>query len=172
LSIPIYSNTDSVFIRTAFLWSFPCRLYFIKVFDLSQGWIYFSHRFFSFQYDFMGIMNHPVAYGICKSRVSYDIVPCIYRELTCNYSRAHIMPVLHDLKEVPSFFIGKGVYPPVVNNKKPYPLKSGKELYKAPVSSWYFKFLSQPGQSYISGVYALSYSAVAKSAGNICFPFM
>ena len=120
----------------------------------------------------MGIMNHSVAYGICKSRVSYDIVPCIYRELTCNYSRAYIMSVLHNLKEVPPFFIGKGVYPPVVNNEKPYPLKSGKELYKTPVSPCYLEFLSQPGQSYISGVYALSYSAVAQGAGNICFTFM
>ena len=71
--------------------------------------MYFPHGFLSrFQYDLMSVMDDPVAYGVCKSGVSDDVMPGINRELGGDDGGARPVPVLHDLQDVPPLPVCKG----------------------------------------------------------------
>jgi len=54
-------------------------------------------------------MYHPVAYGVCKSGVSDDVMPGINGELACDDGGAYPVPVLQDLEDVPAFPVLEGV---------------------------------------------------------------
>ncbi len=96
--------------------------------------MYFPHGFFScLQYDLVGVMDDPVAYGIRKGGVSYDVVPGVDGELGCDYGGARPAPVLHDLQDVPSLPGCKGVCSPVVDDEEPHALYPLKELPGTPV---------------------------------------
>lgn len=123
--------------------------------------MYFPHGLFSwFQYDLVGVMDDPVAYGVCKSGVSYDVVPGVNRELACYDGGASPVPVLHDLKDVSSFSVRKGVYSPVVNDEEPHSLYPLEELPIAPVRPRDSRFLDKPGQPHIKGSYSLPHRAI------------
>ena len=117
----------------------------------------------------MGIMDDPVAYGVRKGRVSYDIVPCIDGELTRDDGGARPVSVFNDLKDVPPFSVCKGVYAPVVYDEEPCPLDPFEELPVAPVRPRDLQLLGQPGEPHIEGAYPLPYGAIPQGTGEEAF---
>jgi len=85
-------------------------------------------------------MDNAVTYGICERRIADNVMPCIDRKLTGNESGPHMMSVFHDLKDVPSFFLSKWIYPPVIDDEELYSLEPLKKFYIAPVCFCYFQF--------------------------------
>ena len=108
----------------------------------------------------MGIVDDPVAYRVGKSRVTYNVMPGIDRELAGDNSGADPVSVLHDLEDVPALSIGKGIYPPVVDNEKPHPLYPFKELPVTAVRPCKLQVLNEPGKSDVKGAYPLPHGAV------------
>jgi len=109
----------------------------------------------------MGVMDDPVAYGVRKGRVSYDVVPRVNGELARNDSGAPSVSVFHDLKDVPPFPVCKGVYSPVINNEQSHPLDPFEELAVTPIRPRDHQFLGQPGQPHVKGTYPLPYGAIS-----------
>ena len=123
--------------------------------------MYFPHGFLSrFQYDLMGVMDDPVAYGVRQGGVSYDVVPGVDGELGRYDGGARPIPVLHDLQDVPPLPVCKGVYTPVVNNEELHPLYLLKELRVRPVRPRDPEVLHEPGQPHVEGPYPLSHGTI------------
>ena len=114
-------------------------------------------------------MYKPVADGIRKGLIPDHVMPHVDGQLSCDDGRSHLVPVLHDLKEVPPLFVCKGVEAPVVDDEQFHPLEPLKDLHIAPVGTGYLQFRCQPWHADIEGAYPLPDGAYAQGAGEVGF---
>ena len=117
----------------------------------------------------MGVVDDPVAYGVCKGGIADHVVPQVDRKLARNDGRPHLVPVLHDFQEVPPLLVCKGVESPVVYDEQPHPLEPLEELHVAAVRAGDFQLLGQSRHPDVEGADALPDGAVAQGAGDVSF---
>ena len=78
------------------------RFQCIRVAALWQSGLDLSHRF-SFQDDFVGVVNEPVQDGIGERGIAHGAVPGLDGQLAGDHGGAELAAVVHEFQEVTAF---------------------------------------------------------------------
>jgi hypothetical protein len=89
-------------------------------------------------------MYKPIQYGVSQSGITDQIVPLAHRELACDQSRSHGMPILKDLQEVMTSLISHFGKTPVIKEQKFCLGIVSKEFSVSSISLGNMKLLKDP----------------------------
>ena len=138
----------------------------ISFWGFGQAFSFFAHGF-SFEGNFVGVVDEAVEDGVGQGGVANDLVPVVDGNLAGDEGGASVVAVFNDLEEVASLFVRQARHPPVIQDQE---VGLGIGVHELGVASVAFgdgEILEEPGNAQIQGGMSFAAGFVSQGAGQV-----
>ena len=127
-------------------------------------WVFTHGR--PIEFDPVRMMHQPVEDGICEGWVANDVIPLLYRELTCDDGRLAAIAIIHDLHQIAPLAGGHLFRAPVVQDQNIGAHNFAEDALEAAIAPRGGQFAEEAWHPIVEGDFALPAGLMTQGAGQ------